>query len=63
MIPAAEVLHPQAAVVTLQPTVVIEQGFGIIAVCTNHVVAERLAELWTRHGLVDVADDAREVTG
>ena len=60
---AAEVIHPQTAVVVLEPAVVVEQGFGLIATCTSSVVAQRLAELWSRYGLVDVPDTAEGVLG
>lgn len=60
---SAEVIHPQTAVVVLEPAVVVEQGFGIIATCTSAVVAERLAELWTRYGLADVPETVEGAMG
>ena len=44
------------------PAVVAEDGFGIIAVCSSPVVADRLAELWTKYGIADVPDTAEGVT-
>lgn len=52
----AEVITSQAHVVIVHPAVVAESGFGIIAICRDHAVAHRLAQLWDRYGLVDVPD-------
>ena len=50
-----------AAVTTVAPHVVVDDGIGIVAVCTHPTVAARIAELWERHGLTDVPDDCAGV--
>lgn len=59
----AEVVRSQACVVIHEPAVVVEVGFGVIAACSNPIVAERLAELWNRHGIADAPDTAEGVCG
>jgi hypothetical protein len=59
---SAEVITSQAHVVVVQPAVVTEQGFGIIAACGSQAVAERIAYLWNRYGLADVPDTIAELT-
>lgn len=53
----AEVIQREVPVLILNPFVVIEPGFGVIAYALNPAVAARLAELWDRHGIADVPDD------
>ena len=60
---SAELIHPRTAVVVIEPTVVVEAGFGVIATCTSSVVAQRLTELWNRYGLADVPETAEGVCG
>ena len=58
---SAEVIHSSTHVVIVHPAVVAEDGFGIIAVCSSPVIADRLAKLWTRYGIADVPDTAEVV--
>ena len=57
-----EVITSQAHVVIVHPAVVVEPGFGVIAACSNPVIADRIAELWARHGIADLPDNAAALT-
>jgi hypothetical protein len=58
---AAEINNNYAVVEMVRPFIVADEGVGIVAVCGSRVIAERLAELWDRHGLADVHDTAEGV--
>ena len=44
----------------INPTVITDNGL-IVAICTHPTIAQRLAQLWDRHGATDVPDDAAGV--
>ena len=58
-----EVLRHIPSMVIIAPSVVVEKDFGVVAVCGNPVIAERLAVLWQRHGLIDVPETAEGAMG
>lgn len=44
----------------IAPTVITDNGL-IVAICTHPTIAQRLAQLWDRHGATDVPDNAAGV--